>query len=185
MLEFVKQLDQQMFVWIYQQGAFSFGDVFFPFLTNIQKTVFFKIILVLALGFWVYKKRKEAVKRILFLALVVGSADQLVYHVIKVPLARARPHHIQEMKVQVKVPYGPKSYSFPSNHATNSAALMTGLSFYFPAYTGAFVFWAVLMAYSRVYVGVHWPLDVLAGLFIGWLWSYSWFRWWIKKDQKQ
>ena len=61
----------------------------------------------------------------------------------------------------------PHSKSFPSGHAATSFACATVLAVLAPRAAPLFLVLAVAIAYSRLYVGVHWPLDVLAGALIG------------------
>jgi undecaprenyl-diphosphatase len=61
----------------------------------------------------------------------------------------------------------PSSSSFPSGHAATAAAGAITLSAIYPAFAPALVFSGVIVALSRVYLGVHYPFDVLAGLLIG------------------
>src|SRR3989304_505987 len=59
------------------------------------------------------------------------------------------------------------SFSMPSGHATNIFAAMVFLSARYRRFWPAFIFIAFVVAYSRVYVGVHFPSDVIAGAFLG------------------
>jgi undecaprenyl-diphosphatase len=61
----------------------------------------------------------------------------------------------------------PKDPSFPSGHTTIAFAAATVLSYYRPRWTPAFFLLAVAIGFSRVYVGVHYPLDVLGGAILG------------------
>jgi undecaprenyl-diphosphatase len=61
----------------------------------------------------------------------------------------------------------PSSSSFPSGHSATAAAGTLTLSAVYPAFVSALLLSGVLVALSRVYLGVHYPFDVLAGLFIG------------------
>lgn len=125
-----------------------------------------------ALGIWLYKGRKHALKVLVVAVLAVGAVDLLSYRVLKPWAARPRPEYAGIGAIK-RVPSGGR-LGFPSNHAGNAAAAAAVLSVAYPA--GAIVFWslAILVAYSRVYVGMHYPLDVLAGLAIGAIIGWPW-----------
>lgn len=127
---------------------------------------FVKIILPGLLILLVYWKKKTALQVIVSIAITVAITDFVSYKIFKSVFDRDRPH-TTELGAVVKVPYAPTSKSFPSNHALNTFAVANILAFYWPA--GSLFFWifAFLMAYSRVYVGVHYPLDIIAGMIIG------------------
>lgn len=73
--------------------------------------------------------------------------------------------------------------SFPSGHAATSFAAATILSFAFPRAAPAFLLLAAAVAYSRVYVGVHYPLDVIGGAALGVL--VAWGVWWVAHRRRR
>lgn len=149
---------------------------FFVFFTNVHKTLFFKIGFSILLVFWIYKCKWNVGKVLLSIALVVGSADAFSYRVLKEFIERPRPHHIESIQSEMRLEYGPKSASFPSNHATNTTALAMTVAFFYPFLMWPAVITTVLIAYSRVYVGVHFVSDVLAGILIGSLLGFLWIK---------
>jgi undecaprenyl-diphosphatase len=95
----------------------------------------------------------------------VGAADGLGNWAFKKTFQRPRPPETQNLVVTVRAPFG--GYSFISNHATNMFALATYTTAFFPAMAIPAFTVATLVAYSRVYNGVHFPSDVLAGALFG------------------
>jgi len=125
-----------------------------------------------ALGLWFYKQRKHALKVLVVAVLAIAACDLLSYRVLKPWAKRPRPEYAGIGAIK-RVPEGGR-LGFPSNHAGNAAAGAAVLSVAYPA--ASVVFWAlaILVAYSRVYVGMHYPLDVLAGLAIGAMIGWPW-----------
>jgi undecaprenyl-diphosphatase len=97
---------------------------------------------------------------ILVWVAVADLAAQLATDLIKVAVPRQRP----DVHTLVKEPH---SHSFPSGHAASSFACAVVLSAYAPRWRVPLYVLAALIAFSRAYVGVHYPLDVLAGALLG------------------
>jgi len=117
---------------------------------------------------WRRNRRRDA---LLMVTVVVGSA--LLSVVTKLIVARPRPpvEHLTEVS----------SHSFPSEHAVQAAAIYLALALLLgrtrPALlrrilVGIAIVIALVVAGSRVYLGVHYPTDVAAGLTVGWVWSW-------------
>lgn len=148
-------------------------DAIMPVITDIHKVPWFKFGLApAALGVWLYKGRKNALRVLVVAALAIGVCDLLAYRVIKPWAARPRPEYAR-INARVLTPSG-GTFGFPSNHATNAGAAAAVLSVAYPA--AGLVFWSLagLIAYSRVYCGQHYPFDVLAGLILGGALSWPW-----------
>jgi membrane-associated phospholipid phosphatase len=95
------------------------------------------------------------------LVLLADAAANGVSTALKAAVGERRPHGYDPL-----VPL-PHSSSFPSGHATMSFACATILASLEPRAAPAFFTLAAAIAYSRLYLGVHWPLDVLAGAALG------------------
>lgn len=137
-------------------------DHLFIFLTSIRHTWPIYAILALFIGF-TYKK--QGIIALMALALTLGITDQFSTHVLKPMVNRERPCR-QEATIRLLIPCGP-GQSFPSTHAINNGCLAMFIGIMFPHMRLWILVFALLVSYSRIYVGVHYPLDVLGGLLIG------------------
>jgi membrane-associated phospholipid phosphatase len=118
----------------------------------------------LALMGMVWRRHRAAAARaILALAVTLGVNDQIV----KPLVARSRPFEQAVTTARVIQDPRPITPSFPSGHSAASIAGAMSMARVFPQARWAFAALAVLIAYSRIYVGVHFPSDVLAGGLLG------------------
>lgn len=141
--------------------------------------------------FMIYRNRQWGKWAALFMLLGVG-VNSLVNNVLKVIVMRPRPGNnplISDFIHQLED--SGTSYSFFSAHSSNSVclALFTALYFRNKYYSYSVFIWAIAIAYSRIYVGKHYPLDVFVGLafgvLTGWMSYWSYRRFYDKKSQLQ
>ncbi|WP_395783599.1 phosphatase PAP2 family protein [Aquirufa sp.] len=114
--------------------------------------------------------RKSIKASVFYLVLTIVWADQISSSILKPLVKRLRPSHVPEFQSWIHMPNGPGGlYGFCSSHAANAFAVAVG--FYLLTRNKplgiALLIWASLMAYSRIYLGVHYPLDVITGAVIG------------------
>ncbi len=110
---------------------------------------------------------------------VVAASDQLSSSVMKPIFERLRPcellgnvHLWLDTNGWITTPAEvarsyKNSFSFPSSHATNITASMLFLGLVYRRWLAPLLAVALLVSYSRIYTGVHWPSDVLAGMLVG------------------
>jgi undecaprenyl-diphosphatase len=159
------KIDLTLFRFINGTLQNPFFDVFFPFITDLNriKVVLYAVILLL-LWMLVHKSKTTRLAALLLILTIIIS-DQLNSFVIKFILERTRPCH-SLVNVHLLVGCG-SGYSFPSSHAVNNFAGALILAYFFPRGRWWLFGFASLVAFSRVYVGVHYPSDVAGGAVIG------------------
>lgn len=167
MLDYIVSLDKSLFLLINSQWTAAWADLFFPFITDLHKTPFFKFVLVpVILAIFIWRRGLKKGLLIFFFALLsVSISDGFGNWALKKQVQRPRPAETQGLEVQVRAPFG--GYSFVSNHSTNMYSFAAFTSALFPPATVPLYTLATVVAYSRVYNGVHFPADVICGGLLG------------------
>lgn len=149
-------MDSKILLFINRELTSPFLDIFFAGLTHIGLAYFW---FALAILLWFKKMREEAV--LLTLTIVLSS---LIALPTKFFLPRGRPFFL----LDIKTLWFEGGYSFPSGHAKNSFASAKILGNRKKKLKTFLYILAATISFSRVYLGFHWPTDVLAGALIGW-----------------
>lgn len=137
-------------------------DWLMPQVTSLRWWLLF---FVLGIGWLLLRGGNRGRWCVIMVALTVGVADLATNRVIKPLVGRVRPcHALPDCVLRIPCPEGP---SFPSSHAVNMSALATVLTVCYRRWWWLWWCAALLVGYSRIYVGVHYPSDVLAGWCIG------------------
>ncbi len=167
MLDFILNLDKRLFLLINSDWTAPWADVFFPFITDLHKKNPVKLIMIpLIIGLFIWRRGwKKGCTIFIMAVLSVSLSDAVGNWAFKKTVQRPRPAETQGLQVTVRAPFG--GYSFVSNHATNMFNFATFTSVIFPVMAAPMFALAVLVGYSRVYNGVHFPTDVLAGAALG------------------
>ena len=163
-------IDYAIFEWINQDLANPFFDQVLP----IYRDKLTWVPLYVVIAYYMVKLHgwRSAAYLLLCIAVVITVADQIAAEIIKPGVGRLRPCAQPAVADTVRslVPCGGK-FSFPSNHATNHFALATVLALTLLEGHRVLIWvaflWAASIALAQVYVGKHWPGDVLAGALFG------------------
>ena len=172
MIEYLVALDIEAFKIL--NGAFN------PFLDHFMWLVsgkFAWILMCIALLYVVFRNNwKNGVVSLLFIALTITLCDQISSTFIKHTVERLRPTHTEALMPLVHTVNGYVGglYGFVSSHAANSfgVAMFLALMFKQRLFSLLIFLWAVVLSYSRIYLGVHFPGDILGGAIVGLLVGY-------------
>lgn len=168
MLEFLENTDRAFFLFLNGIRCGFFNKTM-PYLTELW-------VWIPLFSWWLYllykKYRKKLLVIIPFVVALVIVTDQGA-NVIKNSVKRYRPSHNTEIwhKVQLVNNYMGGEYGFISNHAANVFGVAFFVFFLLRPAKKIVVFslfaWAVFIGYSRIYLGVHYPLDIAGGALLG------------------
>ncbi len=154
--------DTYLFLLINQKFAFETLDPFFIF--GARALVYIPMIPAA----WLFIRGDKNTKRIIILMLLAVFASRVVFEGLKNIIDRVRPYdYLENVRLIVDKR---KTQSFPSGHAAIASTLTT-FALYFKRDDGRkvnclMILYLVAVAYSRVYVGVHYPLDVIGGILL-------------------
>jgi len=165
---FLIELDHIIFQWINQGWSNGFLDIILPLL---RKELFWLPFYIFLIAFVFLNFGRKGYWFILFAFLTVGTTDMVSSHLVKKNIKRLRPcREILDFEVNTRVRCG-QGYSFTSSHAANHFGLATFLILTLgrrlrkinPWLVG----WAASVCIAQIYVGVHFPLDILGGMLLG------------------
>ena len=174
MMDKIEQIDRALLLWINSHNS--------PFFDTFMWQVSHQFIWVpIYLFFLIYAFKKLELKQFIFFIIGVSLcflfADRISVMAFKDVFMRYRPTHNLDIKDLIHTyinsngdEYRGGMYGFVSSHATNFLALSTFLFLNFKKYSkwwNLIWVWALLIIYSRMYLGVHYPLDIIGGTILG------------------
>ncbi|MBU1209589.1 MAG: phosphatase PAP2 family protein [Proteobacteria bacterium] len=173
MISLLNSWDITLFRLINGQGHSYFLDWFMPFMTDLKN---FRYVLPVLVVWVLLREKKAGIVFLVFIGLTLAITDPFSSRLLKDWLGRIRPCHVLE-EVRLLTDCN-TSYSFPSSHAVNIFAAAFFLSQPLKKLSPLFFGIAGIVGYSRIYIGIHYPLDVIGGATIGLLiaWPMRWLK---------
>lgn len=162
MFEFIQNIDTALFYFINHGLSNKLFDKLMPFITEVDS---WAIVYLVGFYYLFFKSGKTGKITAISLILTIIVTDQINSSILKELFARIRPcHTLQDVNLLVGCGGGK---SFPSSHAANNFAAATVITYFFRQKYAFFFSIAAVVAISRVYVGVHYPLDITVGALVG------------------
>lgn len=168
MVKKLLSLDVELFVFLNGLGSDAYDELWLLITKQSNWIPLFLVLLYI-----IYKKlgAKQTLYVLLFVAVLVTFTDQTT-NVFKNGFQRLRPCNNPEIKSFIRIVQIRNSFSFFSGHASNSMAVATLLYFTLRQYSKYFwllFLWPLVFAYSRIYLGLHYPLDIVSGYLFGFI----------------
>lgn len=166
MLEKIIDLDKSLFVFLNNLGSEPFDAIWLLITKQFNWTPFFLLLLYI-----LYKKigQKQLLLTLLFVAVMITFSDQIT-NLVKNNVQRLRPCNDEELTGLIRIVRDSETFSYFSGHASNSMAAMMFVflllrSYY--KYSYLIFLYPLIFAYSRIYLGLHFPLDIISGYIFG------------------
>lgn len=174
MLNFFNNLDETILLWIHHNHNTILNQLM-PIITNVDNWVIPILFLFFFLGF---KGKKRGKIALVLLIISLSLTDSICAQILKPFFERIRPSHSSIEGLNLLVSKGGK-WSMPSNHAANMFSLAVILSYFYNKIKIPIFALASLIALSRVYVGVHYPTDIIVGGLLGYTISWIVLTLWV------
>lgn len=158
-------IDHAIFHFINDSIANPILNWIMPIVTNENNIAIPLVLFWLWLLF--YKGKRGKIAAVLLLLTVILT-DVIAAQIIKPWIGRIRPSHTMLDNINLLVSRGGK-YGFVSNHAANTMAAATIIGYFYKKWKSVVITISIIVGFSRVYVGVHYPFDVIGG----WLFGYA------------
>lgn len=170
MIESLLSIDKSIFILINDYCSNTVFNVFFMTITEAKVWI---IPAIAGAVFFIKHEKKKAIVILGLAVVTLAISDPVSSQILKPFFGRHRPCHPEFFIQGGNFLFGMKtSLSFPSSHAMNMFAQAALFSCFYPSKTPIFYGFALLIGISRIYVGVHYPSDIVSGAFFGIITAY-------------
>ena len=179
MLDQLLSWDKKTLLYLNNLGSPTF-DPLWSFITHI--TSWIPLFILFVVLFWLKYSRKQAIQRIAVVGLLIFVITQ-VCNLVKRSTGRLRPCNDETINGMMRILHTPSDFSFFSGHASTSFAVTVLVYLLLRdkvKWAGTFFIWPILFSYSRLYLGVHFPLDVIVGALVGSFLAWLFFRGYLR-----
>jgi len=177
------KIDKNLLIFLNNLGNEHWDALWLAITNQVNWSPLFILIIYLVIKAYGWKRGGFM---ILSLILLVAFSDQFT-NLIKNTVQRLRPNNDPEIKHLLRTLKSPKGYSFMSGHATTSTFFSVFVILLLRdkyKYIYFILFWPLVFSYSRLYLGVHFPIDILVGILIGFTLANMYFFFFKKVDKK-
>lgn len=184
MIEELLKYDTELFLFLNSLGNETW-DGFWLIVTEKWSSIPLYAILL----YLIYKKYdlKRTIIIVITVILLITATDQLA-NIFKYGIQRPRPCQLDNLQSSMRfIAERCGRFGFFSAHAANTMAVAVFIGMllrkWYPNLIFGLLFWAAFVAYSRIYLGVHYPLDIIAGMFFGSIlgWAFYHLQHWFQK----
>ncbi len=172
-MEALQNIDYVVFQYINQTIQHPFLDIVLTFLRTAPNWIPLYIFLAVYL---LYTYKLDAIQYVFYIIIAFALADFISHGILKPWIHRLRPCHSLTLHARLVLVHCGGKWSFPSTHASNHMAIALSI-----VLSGIFkkkwinyiwIFWALAIGFAQIYVGVHYPSDIIAGYVLGILIAY-------------
>ena len=175
MLDKILTLDKELLIFLNGLGSSTFDPFWMVITKQSNWTPFFLILLYL-----IFKKVgvKQTLYLLVFIIVLITISDQFT-NLVKDTFQRLRPCSDPNINSLIRVVKPSETFSFFSGHASNSMAVSSFLYFILKdkfKYFGLLFLWPLIFAYSRIYLGLHYPTDIICGYIHGFILGFLFYK---------
>jgi len=175
-LEVLKNIDKELLLFINSHHSPLFDQA----MVKVSERFFWVPLYLCLIIFIFWKQKKEGLYTLLFVGLLIVATDQIASSFFKPLVGRLRPCHDPLLHETIRIVKScGGQYGFVSSHAANTFGAAIFLILLFgKKYKWMYVLlcWAILVSYSRIYLGVHYPGDILGGFLVGTVSAFLFFN---------